>query len=121
MSFHEIEVRGFFRYLLTQAHMNIKCIVDQYDRKGRRFDSTDDAPDTSYYQWVVFVFAFHENFVKLITKIPSTKRRVKYSGSDLLPPVQAVDGAQVQPRSALTARVRSCSVRTPSSSDGRRN
>ena len=73
MSFHEIEVRGFFRYLLTQAHMNIKCIVDQYDRKGRRFDSTDDAPDTSYYQWVVFVFAFHENFVKLITK--STKQQ----------------------------------------------
>ena len=109
MSFHEIEVRGFFRYLLTQAHMNIKCIVDQYDRKGRRFDSTDDAPDTSYYQWVVFVFAFHENFVKLITKIPSTKRRVKYSGSDLLPPVQAVDGARVQPGRLLRhGRQESC-------------
>ena len=36
----------------------MKCIVDQYDTKGKRFDSADDAPDTSYYQWVVFVFAF---------------------------------------------------------------
>ena len=71
MSFHEIEVLGFFRYLLTQAHM--KCSVDQLDLKGRRFDSTDDAPDTSYYQWVVFVFAFQANFVKLITK--STKQQ----------------------------------------------
>ena len=56
---------------LTQAHM--KCIVDQFDKKGRRFDSADDAPDTSYYQWVVFVFAFQANFVKLITK--STKQQ----------------------------------------------
>ena len=40
----------------------MKCIVDQYDRKGRRFDSADDAPDTSYYQWVVFVFAFQVIF-----------------------------------------------------------
>jgi len=95
MSFHEIEVRGFFRYLLTQAH--IKCIVDQFDKTGRRFDSANDAPDTSYYQWVVFVFAFQVSFVKLITKIPSNKRRVKYSGSDRLPPVQAVEGTQVQP------------------------
>ena len=66
-----IEMRGFFRYLLTQAHM--KCMVDQYNRRGRRFDSADDAPDTSYYQWVVFVFAFQANFVKLITK--STKQQ----------------------------------------------
>ena len=96
MSFHEIEVRGFFRSnKLTQSHM--KCIVDQFDKKGRRFDSADDAPDTSYYQWVVFVFAFQVSFVKLITLIPSKKRRVKYLGSDLLPPVQAVDGARVQP------------------------
>ena len=96
MSFHEIEVLGFFRYLLTQAHM--KCSVDQLDLKGRRFDSTDDAPDTSYYQWVVFVFAFQVSFVKLITLIiPSKNRTVKFSGSDLLPPVQAVDGARVQP------------------------
>ena len=95
MSFHEIEVLGFFRYLLTQAHM--KCSVDQLDLKGRRFDSTDDAPDTSYYQWVVFVFAFQVSFVKLITLIiPSKNRTVKFSGSDLLPPVQAVDGARVQ-------------------------
>jgi len=36
----------------------MKCIVDQFDKRGRRFDSADDAPDTSYYQWVVFVFAF---------------------------------------------------------------
>ena len=40
----------------------MKCIVDQFDRKGRRFDSADDAPDTSYYQWVVFVFAFQVSF-----------------------------------------------------------
>ena len=46
--------------LTHQAHM--KCIVDQYDQKGRRFDSADDAPDTSYYQWVVFVFAFQVSF-----------------------------------------------------------
>ena len=71
----------------------MKCIVDQFDKRGRRFDSADDAPDTSYYQWVVFVFAFQVSFVKLKTKIPSKKRRVKFSGSDLLPSVQAVDGA----------------------------
>ena len=65
----------------------MKCIVDQFDKKGRRFDSADDAPDTSYYQWVVFVFAFQVSFVKLITLIPSKKRRVKFPGSDLLPPV----------------------------------
>ena len=104
MSFHEIEVRGFFHYLLTQAHM--KCIVDQFDKRGRRFDSADDAPDTSYYQWVVFVFAFQVSFVELITKTPSisNKRRVKYSGSNLLPPVQAVDGARVQPGRLLRHR-----------------
>ena len=90
-------MRGFFRSnKLFQAHM--KCIVDQFDKRGRRFDSADDAPDTSYYQWVVFVFAFQVSFVKLITLIlPSKKRTVKLSGSDLLSPVQAVDGARVQP------------------------
>lgn len=40
----------------------MKCIVDQYDRQGNRFKSADDAPDTSYYQWVVFVFAFQVTF-----------------------------------------------------------
>lgn len=36
----------------------MKCIVDQYnDVTNRKYESADDAPDTSYYQWVVFVFA----------------------------------------------------------------
>ena len=96
-----------------QAHM--KCIVDQYDRKGRRFDSADDAPDTSYYQWVVFVFAFQVIFVLMkTTKISRwldsiVQRRQQSSTSRssfgqcwrpiLLPPL------------VLMARALSCSVR----------
>jgi len=45
-------------YIPPQYQAHMKCIVDQYDRQGKRFKSADDAPDTSYYQWVVFVFAF---------------------------------------------------------------
>ena len=102
----------------------MKCIVDQYDRKGRRFDSTDDALDTSYYQWVVFVFAFQANFVKLITK--STKQQKKgkifrQRSSTSRSSCGQYSSPTWSPRSAPTTRVRSCSVRTPISSDVRRN
>ena len=44
----------------------MKCIVDQYDDvTKRKFDSADDAPDTSYYQWVVFVFALQVGFTQV--------------------------------------------------------
>ena len=62
ISGEKLLVPKFLKFLkfLFQAHM--KCIVDQYDRQGKRFKSADDAPDTSYYQWVVFVFAFQVTF-----------------------------------------------------------
>ena len=59
-----------------QAHM--KCIVDQYDTKGKRFDSADDAPDTSYYQWVVFVFAFQVSLLSFTTKKGRYRMTVRF-------------------------------------------
>jgi len=45
-------------YIPPQYQAHMKCIVDQYnDATLEKFVSADDAPDTKYYQWVVFVFA----------------------------------------------------------------
>jgi len=51
-------------YIPPEYQGHVKCIVDQEDIK-----SPHDAPDTSYYQWVTFVFALQAAIFYLPYKI----------------------------------------------------
>ena len=66
--------------MLLQAHL--KCIVEQ-----EGVMSADEAPDTSYYQWVTFMFCLQ------VAATASSSQAVMFislSGGTLLSPLQAV-------------------------------
>ena len=66
--------------VLLQAHL--KCIVEQ-----EGVMSADEAPDTSYYQWVTFMFCLQ---VAATTASSQAVMLISLSGGTLLSPLQAV-------------------------------
>lgn len=60
-------------YIPQRYQRHFGCIVDQINSKtGEPILSEDDAPDTSYYQWVTFVFAIQAAIFYIPYKIWST-------------------------------------------------
>jgi len=84
-------------YIPPQYQAHMKCIVDQYNEDtNSKYESADDAPDTSYYQWVVFVFALQAAIFYLPFKIWSTIEGglVSSFGTDAKSPVMLSEDAK---------------------------
>jgi len=84
-------------YIPPQYQAHMKCITDQYNSVTKeKFDSADDAPDTSYYQWVVFVFALQAAIFYLPYKlwVLLEGNLIKSFGTDCKSPVMLSEDAK---------------------------